>query len=115
MKRPQRLTSEGNFRGTGRPFDSAMNRSALRDCWTRGPLGVKLTGVQHSDFYSFAIRLVSPIIHPAALAELAEAVAFYEDRASGLGRDLLEEVERVLDIIMENPEVAPVFEAPYRR
>ena len=68
-----------------------------------------------SSFYSFAIRLVSPIIHPAALAELAEAVAFYEDRASGLGRDLLEEVERVLDIILENPEVAPVFEAPYRR
>ncbi|MCH7564105.1 MAG: type II toxin-antitoxin system RelE/ParE family toxin [Gemmatimonadetes bacterium] len=59
--------------------------------------------------------MVSSIVHPAALAELAEPVSFYEERASGLGRDLLEEVERVLDLILENHEVAAIFEAPYRR
>ena len=59
--------------------------------------------------------MVDVVIHRAALAELTEAAAFYEERAAGLGRDLYEEVRRTLGLIAENPEVAAVFEEPYRR
>lgn len=38
-----------------------------------------------------------------ALVEYAESVAFYEDRADGLGREFFEEVERVLRLIGERP------------
>jgi len=59
--------------------------------------------------------LVELILHPAALAELTEATAFYEERAPGLGRDLFEEVQRVFGLIAENPEGAAIFDDPYRR
>ncbi|MCH7532352.1 MAG: type II toxin-antitoxin system RelE/ParE family toxin [Gemmatimonadetes bacterium] len=59
--------------------------------------------------------MVEVIVHPAALAELTEASAFYEERAPGLGRDLFEEAVRVFQLIGENPSIAAEFEEPYRR
>lgn len=41
--------------------------------------------------------------HPAADAEVTEAAQYYEVRKSGLGSDLLGEVERALDQILTNP------------
>lgn len=54
-------------------------------------------------------------LHPEALAEYGEAVAFYEERAPGLGRELFEEVQRVLGVIAENPALGSPFDGPYRR
>jgi plasmid stabilization system protein ParE len=59
--------------------------------------------------------LVNLSVHPEALAEFMEAVAFYEARASGLGQDFFDEVHRVWRLIRENPQIAAEFEAPYRR
>ena len=42
--------------------------------------------------------------HPDADVEVTEAAQYYEVRKSGLGSDLLVEVERALDQILTNPE-----------
>ncbi len=55
------------------------------------------------------------VVHPAALAELVETAGFYEAQATGLGFDFFQEVERILRILEDNPEVASVFDPPYRR
>ena len=52
--------------------------------------------------------MVDLILHPVALAELAEAAAFYEERAPGLGRDLFEEI---WESISTDPTSMPVSEA----
>jgi len=44
--------------------------------------------------------------HPDADAEVTEAAQYYEARMSGLGSDLLGEVERALDRISTNPEAS---------
>jgi plasmid stabilization system protein ParE len=44
------------------------------------------------------------ILHPLAEPELLEAVRFYEDRAPGLGKDLLQDFQRAVDRIRDNPE-----------
>ena len=54
-------------------------------------------------------------IHPDALAEMAEAARFYEERAPDLGRDFFEDVEAVLWAVVDNPEAGTIHEAPYRR
>ncbi len=54
-------------------------------------------------------------LHPEALAEYAEAVGFYEERAPGLGREFYDEVERVLRLIEANPALGSPFDGPYRR
>ena len=54
-------------------------------------------------------------LHPEAVAEYAAAIEFYEERAPGLGRDLFDEVQRVLEGIAENPGLGSPFEEPYRR
>ena len=54
-------------------------------------------------------------LHPEALAEFGEAVAFYEDKAPGLGREFMAEVERVLTLLGENPSMGSPLESPYRR
>lgn len=46
-------------------------------------------------------------IHPDAEAELLEAADWYDKRRSGLGDELLEEVDRWLDVILEAPAVWP--------
>lgn len=54
-------------------------------------------------------------LHPEALAELAEAASFYEERAAGLGREFFEEVERVLRLVGDNPGAGVSHDPPYRR
>ena len=46
------------------------------------------------------------VLHPAALAEFVEAAGFYQAQATGLGLDFFREVERILRILEDNPEVA---------
>jgi plasmid stabilization system protein ParE len=43
--------------------------------------------------------------HPEAEEELYEAAAFYEADLSGLGSDFADEVERVINILLEHPEL----------
>jgi plasmid stabilization system protein ParE len=43
--------------------------------------------------------------HPEAELELYEAAAFYEAGLSGLGCDFADEVERVVNILLEHPEL----------
>jgi toxin ParE1/3/4 len=54
-------------------------------------------------------------LHPEALDEYMEAVAFYEERASDLGREFFEEVERVLRAVGESPAMGSPLAPPYRR
>lgn len=42
--------------------------------------------------------------HPDADAEINEAARYYESRSQGLGRELLDEIERALRLIARNPE-----------
>ena len=53
-------------------------------------------------------------LHPEALAEFGEAVAFYEDRAPGLGQEFFAEVQRVLRAIGENPSMGSPLDPPFR-
>lgn len=46
-------------------------------------------------------------IHPAATAEVADAVAYYEEQAEGLGRELRLEIERAFARLLAAPESYP--------
>ena len=59
--------------------------------------------------------MLSISIHEAALAELEEAAARYEQTAPGLGAGLLEEVEHAFDRIQRNPEAWPPYMAGTRQ
>ncbi len=54
------------------------------------------------------------ILHEAEV-ELWEAVAYYEDKAAGLGLDFEAEIERSIQTICETPERWPVREDGTRR
>ena len=54
------------------------------------------------------------ILHEAEL-ELWEAVAYYEDKAPGLGLDFESEVELTVQTIQESPERWPLREDGTRR
>lgn len=43
--------------------------------------------------------------HQSAIAELDEAIAYYEEQRVGLGLDLNTEVERAVNRIQENPAI----------
>lgn len=43
--------------------------------------------------------------HPEAELELAEAATFYEAGLPGLGADFSDEVERVINVLLEHPEL----------
>jgi toxin ParE1/3/4 len=53
--------------------------------------------------------------HQLAAAELAEAVAYYDTKAEGLGDRLLEEVRAAVAYIEEFPESSPVIDCAVRR
>jgi len=55
------------------------------------------------------------IFDPDALAELREAVAFYEDCQSGLGRAFLETVETAMATIKRHPLVWRRVKGKFRR
>jgi hypothetical protein len=54
-------------------------------------------------------------LHPEAIAEYVEAISLYEDRATGLGREFFDEVQRVLGIVRDSPGSGSSFSPPYRR
>ena len=49
------------------------------------------------------------VIHPDVQAEIVEAVDWYEQRAIGLGQDLLVEIEAALEAIVEQPRTWPAW------
>ena len=49
------------------------------------------------------------VIHPDAQAEIIEAADWYEQRATGLGEDLVAEVQAAFDTIVELPGAWPVW------
>ena len=53
--------------------------------------------------------------HPNAEVEVTEAARYYEVRQSGLGKDLLGEVERALYQITKNPEASQRIGRKVRR
>jgi hypothetical protein len=46
-------------------------------------------------------------LHPSAEDELFEAAAWYDDQRMGLGGDLVAEIERWLDVLVEAPHAWP--------
>lgn len=52
--------------------------------------------------------------HEAAEIELAEAVAYYDARALGLGDRFLAEVKARAELIEQYPEIAPVIDQDVR-
>ncbi len=55
------------------------------------------------------------ILHPAAEAELRDAVDFYEECRTGLGEEFLTAVETVLEIARLHPESGRLLREPFRR
>ena len=51
------------------------------------------------------------IIAPEAEAELAEAAAWYEERRAGLGVQLVADIDRAFEAILESPLVYPPWNA----
>ena len=49
------------------------------------------------------------VVHRQADAELDEAIAYYEGRQRGLGRDLLAEFEKGLARIQRDPQICPPY------
>ncbi len=54
-------------------------------------------------------------LHPEALADMAEASSFYEQRTEGLGSDFLDEVASAFAHIALAPEAWPRLEGCVRR
>jgi len=55
------------------------------------------------------------ILHPDALGELRDAVAYYETVRDGLGRQLLAAAEEAAELLRAHPESGRVIRPPYRR
>jgi toxin ParE1/3/4 len=59
---------------------------------------------------------VTERFHPEAQAELDAAIAYYEERRSGLGLDLQAEVQAAVDLIQRNPQLCPLHkDTAYRK
>ena len=58
---------------------------------------------------------MTPRFHPAARRELEAAVTVGEERAAGLGRELLNEVRRVLALLCGTPQIGQPLDDPCRR
>jgi plasmid stabilization system protein ParE len=58
---------------------------------------------------------MTPRFHPAALRELASAMNIGEERASGLGRELLLEVRRVVEVLCDTPRIGQPLDEHRRR
>ena len=59
--------------------------------------------------------ITSVSIHEVADIELKEAARYYESKVDGLGFASLDEVERVVNLIRDNPESAPRIYKVVRR
>lgn len=53
--------------------------------------------------------------HPAARAEFDAAADFYEEQATGLGTDFIDEVEHAVDWVLRHPEAGTPVGGPIRR
>jgi toxin ParE1/3/4 len=58
---------------------------------------------------------MTPRFHPAARRELAAAMTVGEERAPGLGRELLTEVRRVLELLSDTPHIGQSLDQNLRR
>jgi plasmid stabilization system protein ParE len=58
---------------------------------------------------------MTPRFHPAARRELATAITVGEERASGLGRELLVEVRRVVELLCDTPLIGQPLDEHRRR
>ena len=58
---------------------------------------------------------MTPRFHPAATEELEWAVKVGEERATGLGRELLIEVQRVVRLLCETPKIGEPLDQQLRR
>ena len=58
---------------------------------------------------------MTPRFHPAARRELATAMTVGEERATGLGRELLSEVRRVLELLGDTPHIGQPLDDQLRR
>jgi toxin ParE1/3/4 len=60
---------------------------------------------------------VKPVLfHPAAEAELLDAMAFYESRRAGLGLSFQIEVKRVVGLIQQTPDRWATYKStPFRK
>jgi plasmid stabilization system protein ParE len=55
------------------------------------------------------------IIRPAAEADLRDARLWYESQRSGLGDELLNEIDRIVQLLEEQPERRPIYYNGFRR
>ena len=49
------------------------------------------------------------VLHPDAVAEATAAGDWYDERRPGLGADFAAEVDRALDLVLENPNTWPAW------
>jgi plasmid stabilization system protein ParE len=54
------------------------------------------------------------VIRPAAQAELDDAASWYDRQKLGLGADLIDEVQKVLDTIVNQPDRYPITSGDIR-
>jgi toxin ParE1/3/4 len=59
--------------------------------------------------------LTGIIFHPLAELELIEAAQFYESRATGLGVEFINEIERMLEQIFSAPKAGSILAGTIRR
>ena len=52
--------------------------------------------------------------HPEAELEVIESAAWYESEVPGLGLEFGEEVERVIELLLENPELGAAVDGDIR-
>ena len=52
--------------------------------------------------------------HPEAELEFIESAAWYESEVPGLGLDFAEEVERVIELLLENPDLGAAVDGDTR-
>jgi hypothetical protein len=45
------------------------------------------------------------VFHPAASDEIVETTAYYEDEVPGLGDGFITEVEKIIEVLSDQPEI----------
>ena len=55
------------------------------------------------------------VFHPAASDEIVETTAYYEDEVPGLGDGFITEVEKVIEVLSDQPEIGQRVGEQFRR
>ena len=58
---------------------------------------------------------MKPIFHPAASEEIVETTAYYEREVPGLGDSVMTEVERVIGVLCDQPNIGQIVGEEFRR